>query len=347
MSQPENRNASASGPQRGSLSWAMFLLIGGWVGVVLVLAGCAGGTVEDGTSSGTLVVIPLLPTDSPSPTSELEPVATANPAAGDEPEDMAPEEPLSIADVAAQALNNLDPGIVVYNPPVAMSAGQAERVELRITREIPNVEALNEPAFAEPAAAITETLSGAGTPRFEDIKVNTYMRVQLIGRDFDIEALTPQDQLVGERDFSEWVWNVTPLKSGELKLNLSITARVRVDDYEEFKNLVVRDETIYVAVNPAYTLATFWERYGAILLVAALIVSVGVLFAARLHPGGLRPNLAGQLATARENLALIEERKSQYVLEEDIPLQLIANERKLKKRISDLKGRIATREKQS
>jgi hypothetical protein len=43
-----------------------------------------------------------------------------------------------------------------------------------------------------------------------------------------------------------------------------------------------------------------------------------------------------QLDEARENLQLVRERKSQYVLETDIPLQLIKEERGLLKRIEEL-----------
>jgi hypothetical protein len=48
-----------------------------------------------------------------------------------------------------------------------------------------------------------------------------------------------------------------------------------------------------------------------------------------------RESLERQLQSARENLRLIEERKSDYVLETDVPLQLIKEERRLKERIAE------------
>jgi hypothetical protein len=51
-------------------------------------------------------------------------------------------------------------------------------------------------------------------------------------------------------------------------------------------------------------------------------------------------SLQRQLANAEENLRLIQERKSEYVSEEDIPLQLIKNERKLVERIAELRQRL-------
>jgi hypothetical protein len=52
-------------------------------------------------------------------------------------------------------------------------------------------------------------------------------------------------------------------------------------------------------------------------------------------------SLERQLADARENLLLIEERKSQYVREVDIDLQLVREERRLRDRIADLESRLA------
>jgi restriction endonuclease Mrr len=51
-------------------------------------------------------------------------------------------------------------------------------------------------------------------------------------------------------------------------------------------------------------------------------------------------SLRRQLEEARENLRLIEERKSQYVLEVEVPLQLIKEERRLTNRIAELEREV-------
>ena len=51
-------------------------------------------------------------------------------------------------------------------------------------------------------------------------------------------------------------------------------------------------------------------------------------------------SLRRQLAKARDNLRLIQERKSQYVMETDVPLQLIREEQHLLERIEELERRI-------
>lgn len=55
---------------------------------------------------------------------------------------------------------------------------------------------------------------------------------------------------------------------------------------------------------------------------------------------GDETSLRRQLSEAEANLKLIQERKSQYVLEVDVPLQLIKEERNLLERITDLKRQL-------
>ena len=52
-------------------------------------------------------------------------------------------------------------------------------------------------------------------------------------------------------------------------------------------------------------------------------------------------SLRRQIAEARLNLKLIEERKAQYVLEIDIPLQLVKEERRRRDQIAELERRLA------
>jgi len=53
-----------------------------------------------------------------------------------------------------------------------------------------------------------------------------------------------------------------------------------------------------------------------------------------------RESLERQLQSARENLRLIEERKSEYVLGVEVPLQLEKEERRLKERLAELETKL-------
>jgi hypothetical protein len=58
------------------------------------------------------------------------------------------------------------------------------------------------------------------------------------------------------------------------------------------------------------------------------------------RPAESRASLHRQLAEAKANLALIRERKSQYVLEVDVPLQLVKEERRLQARVDGLRAKL-------
>ena len=51
-------------------------------------------------------------------------------------------------------------------------------------------------------------------------------------------------------------------------------------------------------------------------------------------------SLQQQLASLRENLRLVDERKAQYVEENEIPLQLVKNEKKLRERIAAIERKL-------
>jgi hypothetical protein len=51
-------------------------------------------------------------------------------------------------------------------------------------------------------------------------------------------------------------------------------------------------------------------------------------------------SLRRQLAEARENLRLIEEREAEYVLGIEVPLQLVKEKRRLQERIAGLEARL-------
>jgi hypothetical protein len=51
-------------------------------------------------------------------------------------------------------------------------------------------------------------------------------------------------------------------------------------------------------------------------------------------------SLRRQIASIEENLLLIEERKAEYVLETDVPMQLVKEERQLRAKLEELRGRL-------
>ena len=145
-----------------------------------------------------------------------------------------------------------------------MKVGIEERVEVRLTKDI--------------TENLTEGLKGPGAPQIEPIEVGTFMMVTLTGGDsFDINALSSEEQVVKPVGFTEWSWDVTPLKSGRQELHLTVTVRILIPGQDEQKiDWLVMDKQISVEVNIPYTFKRFIECYWQ-WIVATIISAICVI----------------------------------------------------------------------
>jgi hypothetical protein len=165
------------------------------------------------------------------------------------PPASAPPQP-DFAEMVENELDELTPGNILFNPSEEMKVGVTERVEARIAKS--------------DTAEFTLTLKGRGEPQIERISVGTCMAVRLTGAKFDIESLSHEEQLVADDRFTQWEWDVTPLKRGVHSLFLGVTVRIKIPDYgEEKKDFPVLEKKIKVTVNPIYSTHEFmgdhWE----------------------------------------------------------------------------------------
>ncbi len=153
-----------------------------------------------------------------------------------------------LSEIVENELKKLSPGQILFNVPQEMKVGIKERVEVRITKTI--------------TEDLAKGLKGHGLPQIEEIRVNTLMGVRLNGDNFDIKALSHEEQIVAGEGFTQWAWDVTPLESGIQSLLLTVTVRIKIPNYgEERKDYPVFERKINVKVNPPYTIKKFIRSY--------------------------------------------------------------------------------------
>ena len=207
----------------------------------------------------------------PTPQPTLTPTPTAPPTPEPEPEPTpttapptTPTPTPSFQELIEDELRKLSSGRVLFNPPEEMKVGIEERVVVRLTKDI--------------TENLTEGLKGPGAPQIEPIEVGTFMKVTLTGGDsFDINALSSEEQVVKPVGFTEWSWDVTPLKSGRQELHLTVTVRILIPgQYEQKIDWLVMDKQISVEVNPPYTFKRFIECYWQ-WIVATIISAICVI----------------------------------------------------------------------
>lgn len=170
--------------------------------------------------------------------------------------------PPDLSGIIEDELKKLAPGKILFNPPQEMQVGVRDRIEVRI------------------AKTITEDLSlelkGRGVPQIEEIRVGTFMKVRLMGNNFDIKPLSHKEQLVAGEGFTQWDWDVVPLKSGMQSLLLVVTVRIKIPNYdEERKDYPVFERQIKVKVNLIYSISSFVYSYWQ--WIAGTITSTGII----------------------------------------------------------------------
>jgi len=167
-----------------------------------------------------------------------------------------------LSEIVENELGKLTPGRILFNVPQEMKVGAKERVEVRIANN-----------FTE---NLSTGLSGHGIPQIEEIKVNTLMGVRLNGDNFDIKALSHEEQIVTGDGFTQWDGDVTPLKSGIQRLLLSVTIRIKIPNYgEERKDYPVFERPIKVKVNPIYSFKNFMKSY--LQWIVSTIIGSGII----------------------------------------------------------------------
>ena len=172
-------------------------------------------------------------------------------------------------DELQQAWKELTEGRIAYEPSRTMTEGEPEDVRVRIAR-----------------GETIDTESGFGGRRVlvERLKASFVMTASLSADagDFEIVPLSSEGQALVD-PFTDWIWRVTPLRSGDLALNVRVTARIRLSNgSSEDRDLLVQAAQISVRANPRWRATKFWERNWQWILGSPILGGVLTWLAARL-----------------------------------------------------------------
>jgi hypothetical protein len=180
-----------------------------------------------------------------------------------------PSQPAAYDDLVRSAFAEVvKPGRLLFNPPDRMQLGQAERVEVRLTRTL------------ELDAELLENLGGPGKPQVEEIPAAPLMAVTLKGDGFRITAYSDEEQSVTPDGITTWEFDIQARKRGQQRLVMSVSLRIPVPGQRlEHKSIPVREATIDVQVGAPALVAHFissnWQWFiGTAIAIAAVAVAV-------------------------------------------------------------------------
>ena len=145
-------------------------------------------------------------------------------------------------------------GVVAYSVPEQMQVGNDYSVKMRISQDTSNKEK-KKLVVGDKDIPIDNSE--------KSIRVSTIMSASLTSEhdDFSISGLSTEVQDVEKWGYTEWEWRVTPLRAGERPLKLIVKIRIKNEQGEFFKDIVVFEKNLKVQSNLPYDIKQFFLSY--------------------------------------------------------------------------------------
>jgi hypothetical protein len=159
-------------------------------------------------------------------------------------------------------------GLIAYKVPKDMVVGSSYLVKIRITKENNKTMLV----VGDRKIPIADDIDNS-VVEVEDINVSPIMSANLIvGKNsFRIDTLSTEYQNISKRGYTEWSWNIIPLKGGDNLLKLNVKIRVKEDGESYYKDIVVFDKKIKVKSNIKFSIITWisehWEYFIGVILI--------------------------------------------------------------------------------
>lgn len=255
----------------------------------LLLSGCGGGDAgyyedyynepaenepaDDDAAVATMLPQPTMTVaGSGAPTSTLEVLI---PVTGGGDENAVPT-PIAISmdlnTVYQEVVASLPQGSALFNPPEQMRQGETKTVEVRV---VPVTEEEIE-EDEEVQATLTADFETGQEVIIIPLRVSTVMRARLSGAAFTIVPLMEEEQIKSpDKPYLSWMWEVTPEKSGQQRLTLTLSVVVNAEGMGDKTHVTTEVRDVQVSGNPVYSAARFMNSNWEWVVTGLLFPAVG------------------------------------------------------------------------
>lgn len=174
--------------------------------------------------------------------------------------------------VYREVVASLPQGSALFNPPEQMRLGETKTVEVRVVpvteEEIEQDEQLQ--------ATLTADFDGEQEVLIIPLRVSTVMRAKLSGEAFTIVPLMAEEQIQSpDDDTLRWIWEVTPEKSGEQRLTLTLSVVVNAEGMGDKNHVTTEVREVQVGGNPIYAASRFMNSNWEWVVTGLLFPAVG------------------------------------------------------------------------
>lgn len=230
-----------------ALTMAMALAIG-----AALLAAC--GKKEEAPARAPVPVAATVPSVTP----DSAPIEKSMPPVSPSP----PASPLGSVD---QILASMEWANIAFNSPQKLNLKETAEVQLLLS-------------LRKTMDELRTEITAAGEREGAKVKVSNRMQARLSGVDFQIVAITDEEQAVGATDTVEWKWEIKPLAAGRHSLHLTLTALFSVDGATTRRAVRTFDKTIEVKVSAGQLASDFFGKNWQWLWAAILLPIAGWLW---------------------------------------------------------------------
>ena len=157
-------------------------------------------------------------------------------------------------------------GLIAYSVPKIMTVGNNYLIKIRITKE-KNKTILVVGDRNIPIADENSNIS------VESINVSPIMSANLLVSEntFKVDKLSTEYQNITQKGYTEWSWNIIPIKDGNNLLKLSVKIRIKENGESYYKDIVVFDKKVNIKSNIKFSIVTWFSEnwqwlFGVILI---------------------------------------------------------------------------------
>jgi hypothetical protein len=176
--------------------------------------------------------------------------------------------PANQAEVIERFVKNMQLGNIAFNAPSTINLQEHAVIQLILS-------------LKKSIDDLKKMIEAEGEKQGASIRVSNMMVAQLRGTNFQINAVTPETQVVTSHEATEWKWEVKPTSAGRQKLFLTLSAPFTVDGQSTSKLIRSYDKTIEVNVTLGQRATDFIDKYWQWLWAAVILPLAGWLWKRR------------------------------------------------------------------
>lgn len=111
------------------------------------------------------------------------------------------------------------------------------------------------------AEQLTSIVKNAEIITSAKIEVSKVVIAKVIAPDFNVIAITPEEQPISHTEYTKWEWELIPLRPGKHQIHVIVNAEVNVENVSKVRNVETFHETVEIEITPLQVIMAWIAKY--------------------------------------------------------------------------------------